>query len=331
MKEITKEKLEKFFNQIKTQKNIFAPVSQNEKTEFVKNPSFANINFDFIQTTQSAKHLVFPRIEKLFEYSSSKTETSLRDVDTNLFSEVVLFAAHPCDAAAFCVLNQVFTKDYVDEIFAARMGKLTIIGLACKNSDENCFCTSVNLSPDSRKNSDIFLIPLKNGNFAVEILTKKGENLVSQSENLFENFSNSDFLITSVEKKFELSKVTAKAGTFFENDFWKTNSLRCLGCGACAFVCPVCSCFDIQDKKCGKNGERVRCWDSCGFSLFTLHTSGHNPREIQSQRWRQRILHKFSYIPEQEISQSGCTGCGRCSRNCPVDMNLLEQLTELNK
>jgi ferredoxin len=114
----------------------------------------------------------------------------------------------------------------------------------------------------------------------------------------------------------------------FENEVWKAQSERCLGCGACAFVCPTCACFDIQEDAKGNTGNRIRCWDSCGFSLFTLHTSGHNPRPDQSARWRQRLMHKFSYMPDR-LSVTGCTGCGRCSRACPVDMNIAEHLINL--
>ncbi|MBK6507423.1 MAG: 4Fe-4S dicluster domain-containing protein [Ignavibacteria bacterium] len=40
-------------------------------------------------------------------------------------------------------------------------------------------------------------------------------------------------------------------------------------------------------------------WDGCQFGHFTLHASGHNPRDIQSKRYRQRVNHKFRYYVDK--------------------------------
>jgi sulfhydrogenase subunit beta (sulfur reductase) len=326
---IKKQSLEKLYNLLNAGRKIYAPVvAADKQVEYRYNPAYADVTFDHIRSTLSVKNIVFPRVENLFFYTNSKTESTITDIDINKIPELVLWGAHPCDVAALDTLRSIFCWDIKDEFFSKRLKKLTVIGLSCHKSDEYCFCTSVGLSPDSKKGSDILLTQLQNGDYIADILTEKGNDLVNLSPELFEKVADEKVMIAEVKQKFNHEKVTEKLAGAFNNPFWAANSLRCLGCGACAYVCPTCACFDIQDETKGKNGKRYRSWDSCGFSLFTLHTSGHNPREVQSQRWRQRIMHKFSYMPERN-GTLGCVGCGRCSSGCPVDMNIAEQLDAL--
>jgi formate hydrogenlyase subunit 6/NADH:ubiquinone oxidoreductase subunit I len=308
---------------------MYAPViAENKQVEYKYNPGFADVSFDHVRSVLSVKNIVFPKVENLFYFSNAKTESTITDVALEKIPEVVLWGAHPCDTAAFDTLRSIFCWDTKDEFFSKRLEKLLIVGLSCHQSDEYCFCTSVGLAPNSSKGSDILLSRLQNGDYHADILTEKGAAVVSSFPEVFEAVSAEKELIAEVKTKFNHEQVTEKLKGAFEHSFWIENSLRCIGCGACAYVCPTCACFDIQDETKGKNGTRYRSWDSCGFGLFTLHTSGHNPRNVQSQRWRQRIMHKFSYMPDRNESL-GCVGCGRCSSACPVDMNIAEQLTEL--
>jgi sulfhydrogenase subunit beta (sulfur reductase) len=326
---IRKQSLEKLYNILSTTRKVYAPVIASDKqVEYKYNPAFSDVTFDHIRSTLSVKNVVFPKVENLFYYTNNQSESTITDIDLNKIQDVVLWGAHPCDNAAFDTLRSIFCWDIADEFFAKRLAKLVVIGLSCHLSDEYCFCTSVGLTPNSTKGSDILLSLMKNGDYQADILTEKGNGIVSASPELFEAVTNEEAEITTVKQKFNHEQVTAKLATAFEHPFWVANSLRCIGCGACAYVCPTCACFDIQDEARGKEGKRYRSWDSCGFGLFTLHTSGHNPRNVQSQRWRQRIMHKFSYMPERNNSL-GCVGCGRCSSGCPVDMNIAEQLEAL--
>ena len=326
---IRRQSLEKLYNNLSADRKIYAPVIATDKqVEYKYNPAFADVTFEHIRSTLSVKNVVFPKVENLFYYTNEKTESTISVLDLNKIPEVVLWGTHPCDAAAVDVLRSIFCWDIKDEFFAKRLEKLVVIGLSCHLSDEYCFCTSVGIAPDSQKGSDILLSRLQNGDYQAEILTEKGNDIVASSPELFEPVSGEKVLLAEVKQKFDHGKVTEKLAGAFENPFWVENSLRCIGCGTCAYVCPTCACFDIQDETKGKNGRRYRSWDSCGFGLFTLHTSGHNPRSVQSQRWRQRIMHKFSYMPERNDSL-GCVGCGRCSSGCPVDMNIAEQLEAL--
>lgn len=326
---IRKQSLEKLYLSLLSKRKVYAPVvGAKNQVEYMYNPGYEKVTTDHIRSTLSVKNLVFPKVENLFFYTSNKTQSTITDISLYKVPEIVLWASHPCDNAAFEVLKSIFCWDINDKFFEERLNKLTVIGMACHTSDDFCFCTSVGLSPDSTKGSDILLSKLSGGDYIAEILTEKGFVILNENPGLFEEAPADKPVIAQVSQKFSHPQVTEKLKNAFDHPFWVENSLRCIGCGACAYVCPTCACFDIQDESKGKEGKRYRSWDSCGFGLFTIHTSGHNPRHVQSQRWRQRIMHKFSYMPERNESL-GCVGCGRCSSRCPVDMNISEQLEAL--
>lgn len=312
-------------------KQLFAPVEKNGRTNFQTVNSVDEISFHHIQTIQSVKEIAFPKSEKLFSFKKGKTDVELKDFDENAIPETVVFGLHPCDAAGFIPLSAIFNWDYQDKPFNAHVDKTTLVSVSCNQCDEFCFCTSVNGGPGNEAGSDILLTPVKTEGYIVEVITEKGAELVARYDDYFEEdkkINKTDYLV-DIPVRFSVEELEGKMSKMFESDVWKQQSERCIGCGTCAYVCPTCACFDIQENN-SKNGygNRLRCWDSCGFSLFTQHTSGHNPREVQNQRWRQRLLHKFAYMPER-LSVRGCTGCGRCSRACPVDMNIAEHLTSI--
>ena len=331
---VRKGSLEKLFEVLKgDNRQVYAPFSRNGRTTYRKTEKFSDIATDYIQTTQSSKEVSFPRTEKILDYSKNEDGMSVKGIEPDQIPQIMLWGIRPCDALGIGELSSIFNWDYKDEIYNNRLSKVTVLGFSCGKADEYCFCTSVGGNPGNTDGSDILFTQLgENGDYLAEILTEKGEKVIALSPELFETAGNieKEKFLADVPVKFSHKEIFGKLEKFFESDEWVEQSLRCIGCGACAYVCPTCACFDIQDDSHGKLGSRVRCWDSCGFSLFTLHTSGHNPRNVQSARWRQRIMHKFSYMPER-LSVYGCTGCGRCSRACPVDMNILEHLISIKE
>jgi sulfhydrogenase subunit beta (sulfur reductase) len=331
---IRKGSLEKLFELLKgNDRQVYAPYLRNRRTSYRKIEKFSDIATDYIQTTQSSKEVSFPRTEKILDYSKNADGMSVKGIEPDQIPEIMLWGIRPCDAMGIGELSSIFNWDYKDEIYNNRLSKVTVLGFSCSKADEYCFCTSVGGNPGNTKGSDILFTQMgENGDYLAEILTEKGEKVVSLAPDLFETAENieKEKFLAEVPVMFSHEEIYGKLEKFFDSEEWVEQSLKCLGCGACAYVCPTCACFDIQDDSHGKLGTRVRCWDSCGFSLFTLHTSGHNPRNVQSARWRQRIMHKFSYMPER-LSVYGCTGCGRCSRACPADMNILEHLISIKE
>lgn len=316
---------------LNAQRKVVAPVRINNKVLFKEIQQADAVCTDYIQTTSSAKSVAFPRIETLFRYKRSGKDVSIVNFPYDEVPEVILWGSRPCDAAGFNPLSSIFNWDCSDSIYNKRKERLTIVSFSCTKHDEACFCTSVNGGPGNSDGSDLLVTSMGNAANMIEVLTSKGMALVEKYPAFFENQGYKDDkekYLAKVDKVFDSSTIRERIEASFESDVWKQQAARCMGCGACAYVCPACACFDIQDDKHGKSGSRLRCWDSCGFQQFTLHTSGHNPRDTQSRRWRQRVMHKFSYMPSR-LQVVGCTGCGRCSRACPVDMNISEHLITL--
>ena len=126
-------------------------------------------------------------------------------------------------------------------------------------------------------------------------------------------------LLALPKKSFAGKDISKKVD--WEDPIWAEMAQKCLGCAVCSYMCPSCSCFDIQDETTGSTIERYRCRDTCQFTDFTLMGAGHNPRPEKKMRVRQRVMHKFKYQMEQ-FQMLGCTGCGRCVENCPVNIDL---------
>jgi len=205
-----------------------------------------------------------------------------------------------------------------------------VISAACTNPESTCFCTSIGGSPAGTEGSDILLCDLGE-TLLFEPVSPRGEEFLDQVSEITKKATKKQIgekekIAEEVASRVERIPLEDIAETFanaFDSDLWEAPSQKCLGCGICTYFCPTCHCFDVTDETLKENGRRVRTWDSCMYSLFTLHASGHNPRPSQKERVRQRFMHKFRYSMEN-CGELFCVGCGRCIKNCPVNIDLRE-------
>ncbi|MCX6150448.1 MAG: 4Fe-4S dicluster domain-containing protein [Ignavibacteriales bacterium] len=317
-------------------KEVVAPVNYQNTLLFRKITSVDEVvePENYINTVRSAKEFVFPITEPIIEFSYKNKEIQLDDYTPEIKQKIIV-GLRPCDAAAFPVIDNIFNFEYKDNFYNSRREDTTLVGVACENSDESCFCTSVGVSPDSLQGSDLFLKKNKSGNFFAYAHTEKGERLADQLKTVLEEVielvdENPVYKQTAekIRTPLEVDKIKDWLDKNFDNPAWDEYGARCLGCASCAYLCPTCHCFDIVDEMKYDHGLRRKNWDVCQFNSFTLHASGHNPRSDQSKRYRQRVMHKFKYYSDR-FNKTLCTGCGRCIRACPVNLDIYEVVKSL--
>lgn len=246
----------------------------------------------------------------------------------------VIFGLRPCDVRGFVQMDNVFGGYggfYFDPYYNAKREATTLIAVTCRDPRSTCFCTSVQGGPAAGDGADALFTQVEGG-FTVEALTEKGEALVSAAS-LADASEAQGQASTSVkeratervDKAFDLEGIQTGLRANIEDPAWHDLSMRCISCGTCTYVCPSCYCFNITDEMVEGTGERIRTWDNCFNPSYTLETSGHNPRAIKSNRFRNRFSHKFWYYPEKYDSLL-CSGCGRCVSNCPTRIDIREVL-----
>ena len=296
------------------------------------------------QSTQPAKKILLPQVEVLlsFEYRKdekdpSKTSIHLEEPKDSS-AQTLVFGARPCDVRGHRVLDPVFTGGpFIDGSYRERRKNTLFATLVCREADGACFCSSVGSGPADMEGSDLSLTPVSGG-LLIEALREEAQSVlegIGRAATPGEEEEAGRVIEEALAMRVGEVDLEGCASSFlkrFEDKaYWEEASSQCLGCGICTFVCPTCYCFNITDETIKLRGERLRSWDSCMFCSYTSEASGHNPRPTKLERYRNRVGHKFSYIPEKYEGLIGCCGCGRCIRSCPSSIDIRGVVSRLKE
>ena len=308
-------------------KSVVAPVERDGWMRFQEIASAAEVCLAPGKTRWSPKEFLFPRTESLYSYRLQADGPELSDPPLPE-KELILLAVRSCDAAGLVRLDHVFLEgDLEDPLYARRRELTTVVAFACSEAEPECFCSAVGGSPMGTEGVDLLVLPF--GEYwLVRSETDKGRALVSDSWTPASpgDWSLAVEQVQRLAREIERSPVPANLAETLESRFnspvWDDVARRCVGCSICAYVCPSCSCFDVQHEGDAWGGREFRCWDACTYALFTKHAAGHNPRGDNAARYRQRTLHKFAYLAPDDEEVTRCVGCGRCISLCPVGIDI---------
>lgn len=318
-KEIKKDNLGKFFEEIASSYTVIAPVKKGEDIVFAEAENFNDVVLEYTTTITPAKKFLLPYQETMFTFEKDKIREKLTD------EKIALFGLHICDVNAIARLDKVFWND---PYYRARREKMLIIGITCK-PNEKCFCKSVHanvLSPVC----DVFL-KHEGERYKAVSYTETGRKILNSFLFVQTQTEIREIKVDYEEgKHLDVHKVSENIIKNYENPVWEETAKKCLGCTNCTVVCPLCYCYDVWDTNYirADEGARIRCWDSCLLLSFARVAGGHNFRKDLKARYRNVYTHKFRTFVD-EFGVPACVGCGRCVTYCPAGIDMRDTLTRL--
>ncbi len=322
---------------------LFGPVKDRDKTtsRFKMLEKGEEPDLTVSSSTLSPKSIVFPSSEVMLEYTMDETkeDCNLMKVPEKDYSPRAVIGIRPYDATALTLVKKNFdTPEYRDPYWCDAYESCTFIGLAVNEPESIDFSTSTKSGPFDNSGLDVLLVDAGDC-YLAQVVTEKGDTYLKAAGWETEAGQDAEKQIETLKKAAE-EKITSKVSfdkiksksvmELYDADFWEDATFSCINCGTCTYVCPTCWCFDIQDENKGEDGKRFKNWDSCMFPLFSMHTTGHNPRNTKLQRARQRFMHKLKYFLDKYDDGIMCVGCGRCVRSCPVNIDIRSICEKMN-
>ncbi|MEN9979010.1 MAG: 4Fe-4S dicluster domain-containing protein [candidate division WOR-3 bacterium] len=325
---ITRKQLSELLDRLAQEVCLYAPVRDRTGTSWAKISRADEVCLEAVNTVEPAKGFVFPRCEVLLRFDPQGNP-----VEPEPPPEQVVFGIRPCDARGIAFLVKFYTQEgRTDPYVKARRQKTTLIGVACSRTAPTCFCLGVGGSPQGSEGLDLLLVDLGDELLA-EPVTDKGEKLVADlpaagEKHLTAAAEQKKKVEAEISLRIDTGRLRELLPGLYESGVWQALALTCVNCGACTFLCPTCHCFDVTDETIRGRTVRCRVWDSCQFTLYSRHASGHNPRLDPASRYRNRIMDKFYYTVEQ-AGMVSCVGCGRCIISCPAGIDIRQTVRKV--
>ncbi len=259
--------------------------------------------------------------------------------DYKLKTSRIIMGIPNCDLKGLQILDEIYIdKDFTDPSYLSKRENTILIGSSCFSVQEHCHCTSYGVKPYPESVCDISLAEVDN-KIHLKVFTKKGEELINAVKKYATLSKSPQIEIEEIElkeKKIENQllgnnkglpdyKKTGELIKESKDEIWHKYSSTCVSCGACATICPTCSCFLLVDNP---GFEKIRQLDACQYPGFERVAGDEDPLHALAKRFKNRYLCKYYWKP-YKFDSIACTGCGRCIEACIGKINKNELFREL--
>ncbi len=284
--------------------------------------------FDVRKNMLPPKQYFFPSREITFTFN--KKSKDVKSVKAP--KKFILFGLSLKDLEAITYLDEIMQKPARDYFYFNRRDKSILIGLTGKEFD---------VAPGG----DIILRRLKDSEYEIVLVTKKGQELLANIDFPFEEKAKVEYDASKSKTMTALRKLVVSDPELLHDavkwswqgypEIWERLAGECLNCGICTYVCPLCYCFSIEDSINLSGDECNKChkWDACTLPEFAkvaggIGRPGHSFHKGVKERYYNWFYHKFArgYL---EFGKSQCVTCGRCQKYCPARIDIEKVLLEI--
>lgn len=330
---MTQTQFQNFIKFLQRNYTVYAPEKMGEEIVISEVEDPARVKIIAELPLHGWKRFLMPSCHALFKFKEEKLEYIKPSI-----KEQALLGISTLDLRAMVLYNQAFEKDpWYEEI----KKKTIVIGQNLAPREKYPFWIE-KFEEDQLEHLpfDIFVAIQSQGKDRYKIFTgsEDGQRLLDRFS--YKNYEHVDYMGPNQEEGFDkrMAAVREAMKNRHNQKIWDDLGKRCIECGKCTIACPTCYCFDIFDtpsKKKGE-GERKRCSSSCFYQEF-FEVAGPSlklPKYKFLKTTAERIFfwyeHHFVRMPE-DYGIVGCVACGRCSKVCPVGINIFEEIQKILK
>ena len=334
----TREQIAKILASHLKSHRVFAPFARRNNFSFEEvkgKQDLDKISFEYDTTILSPKKIFYPSGELMFSFKNNKIS------EPEAQKPALVFGLHPVDLYGIIQMDEIMTNPKPDYYYLKKRKGVVLVGI--NQAKENSFDFSERwgiLHSHIPEPFDIFME--KTGtedSYLIFVHSKAGKKIAQKAK------------LKKADKKAVSAALAKRASTsppqkpLYDQDtikkavlasqggkIWDELEKICLGCGICTYVCPLCYCFDVEDKTNYSTGECSRCrkWDACTLPTFSEIAGGKNFRPELKHRYFNWYFHKFVRALDEQ-GQAQCVGCGRCSKFCPAGINVENVLDRIIK